>query len=42
MASPSVQTPDSLTRELFIYVTLGAIAFLIGCVAMITLIPVTG
>ena len=42
MASHTLQTPDSLSRQIFVYVMMGSVAFIIGCIAVMALIPVTG
>lgn len=42
MANHAVVTPDSLTKQVFIYVLMGSLAFLIGIAVMIGLVPVNG
>jgi hypothetical protein len=42
MANAAIITPESLTRQVFIYVAMGAAAFLVGCVLMIGFMPMNG
>jgi hypothetical protein len=42
MANPNAVTPESLTRQVFVYVVMGSVAFLVGCALMMGLVPISG
>jgi hypothetical protein len=39
MANHIAVSPESLTKQIFVYVAMGAAAFLVGCVLMIGFVP---
>jgi hypothetical protein len=39
---PAADLPEALSRQLFLYVMMGSVAFIAGILGVIFLIPITG